>query len=64
MKHLAILAGVLMLAAPAWASDHGPVFGYATPVNSQGKSAATPESSDATAAGEHSFRPARHVATA
>ena len=37
MKHLAILAGVLMLSAPAWASDHGPVFGYATPVNSQGE---------------------------
>src|SRR5213593_1866414 len=25
------------LAAPAMASDHGPVFGYATPVNSQGE---------------------------
>ena len=34
MSHLAIMAGVLMLSAPAWASDHGPVFGYVTPVNS------------------------------
>ena len=37
MKHLAILAGVMAFSAPAWASDHGPVFGYATPVNSQGE---------------------------
>ncbi len=35
MKHFAILACLLALSAPAWASDHGPVFGYATPVNSQ-----------------------------
>jgi hypothetical protein len=37
MKQLAILACMLTLSAPAWASDHGPVFGYATPVNSQGE---------------------------
>jgi hypothetical protein len=37
MKQLAILACVLALSASAWASDHGPVFGYATPVNSQGE---------------------------
>lgn len=37
MKHLATLACVLALSAPGWASDHGPVFGYATPVNSQGE---------------------------
>jgi len=37
MKHLAMLACLLALSAPAWASDHGPVFGYATPVNSQGE---------------------------
>jgi hypothetical protein len=28
---------MLTLSASAWASDHGPVFGYATPVNSQGE---------------------------
>ena len=37
MKHLAVLACVAALSAPAWAADHGPVFGYATPVNSQGE---------------------------
>lgn len=37
MKQLAILACVLALTASARASDHGPVFGYATPVNSQGE---------------------------
>src|SRR6185437_1079068 len=37
MKHLAMLACLLALSAPAWASDQGPVFGYATPVNSQGE---------------------------
>ncbi len=37
MKHFAILACVAALSAPAWAADHGPVFGYATPVNSQGE---------------------------
>jgi hypothetical protein len=37
MKQLAVLACILMLSAPAWGSDHGPVFGYATPVNSQGE---------------------------
>src|ERR1700758_3352852 len=48
MKHFANLActpallarvpallACVALSAPAWASDHGPVFGYATPVNSQ-----------------------------
>ena len=37
MKQLAILASVLASFSPAWATDHGPVFGYATPVNSQGE---------------------------
>lgn len=37
MKQLVILACALAVAASAWASDHGPVFGYATPVNSQGE---------------------------
>lgn len=37
MKQLAILACVLALTVSAWASDHGPVFGYAMPVNSQGE---------------------------
>lgn len=37
MKQFAILACVLAFFAPARASDHGPVFGYATPVNSQGE---------------------------
>ena len=37
MKQLALLACVLALSAPVWAADHGPVFGYATPVNSQGE---------------------------
>jgi hypothetical protein len=37
MKQLAILACALALTGSAWASDHGPVFGYATPVNSQGE---------------------------
>ncbi len=37
MKQLVILACTLALCAPAWAADHGPVFGYATPVNSEGE---------------------------
>ena len=37
MKQLAILACTLAFAPTAWAADHGPVFGYATPVNSQGE---------------------------
>ena len=37
MKSLALLACILALSAGSWASDHGPVFGYATPVNSQGE---------------------------
>ncbi len=35
MKKSWLLAAVLALTAGARASDHGPVFGYATPVNSQ-----------------------------
>ena len=37
MKQFASLACVLTLSASACAADHGPVFGYATPVNSQGE---------------------------
>ena len=37
MKRLAILACILVFAPIAWAANHGPVFGYATPVNSQGE---------------------------
>lgn len=37
MKSMIVLSFVLVLFAPAWAADHGPVFGYATPVNSQGE---------------------------
>ena len=37
MKPILILACALALASPALASGHGPVFGYATPVNSQGE---------------------------
>jgi len=37
MKSLIILACALALPAIALASDHGPVFSYATPVNSQGE---------------------------
>lgn len=37
MKAILLLAGTLVLTATAFASDHGPVFGYATPVNSQGE---------------------------
>ena len=37
MKQLAVLACALALSMPACAADHGPVFGYATPVNSQGE---------------------------
>ena len=35
MRSLMVLAGALALPAIAVAADHGPVFGYATPVNSQ-----------------------------
>jgi hypothetical protein len=35
MKLHLVLAGALALPAFANAADHGPVFGYATPVNSQ-----------------------------
>jgi hypothetical protein len=37
MKSLALLACVLALVTTASAADHGPAFGYATPVNSQGE---------------------------
>lgn len=37
MKTILFLAGTLVLTTSAFASDHGPVFGYATPVNSQGE---------------------------
>ena len=35
MKSLMVLACALALPGIAVAADHGPVFGYATPVNSQ-----------------------------
>jgi hypothetical protein len=37
MKAVLLLASTLVLTSAAFASDHGPVFGYATPVNSQGE---------------------------
>jgi len=37
MKISMLLAGALALPGIAFASDHGPVFSYATPVNSQGE---------------------------
>lgn len=37
MKNLLVLAAALLLCSAAWASDHGPVFSYATPVNSKGE---------------------------
>jgi hypothetical protein len=37
MKILMVYACVLLLASTAFAADHGPVFSYATPVNSQGE---------------------------
>ncbi len=37
MKAILLFAGTLVLTSAAFASDHGPVFGYATPVNSQGE---------------------------
>ncbi len=37
MKAILLLVGTLVPASTARASDHGPVFGYATPVNSQGE---------------------------
>jgi hypothetical protein len=37
MKILWFMACAFALASTAFASDHGPVFGYATPVNSQGE---------------------------
>jgi len=35
MKSLMVLACALALPGIAFAADHGPVFSYATPVNSQ-----------------------------
>lgn len=35
MKYLILLAGAFALTATALARDHGPAFGYSTPVNSQ-----------------------------
>ena len=37
MKAILLLIGTLVLTSSASASDHGPVFGYATPVNAQGE---------------------------
>ena len=37
MKILMVYACALLLAGTAFAGDHGPVFSYATPVNSQGE---------------------------
>jgi hypothetical protein len=37
MKAILLLASTFVLTSTALASDHGPVFGYATPVNSQGE---------------------------
>ncbi len=37
MKTIRLLAGAFVLTSTAFATDHGPVFGYATPVNSQGE---------------------------
>jgi hypothetical protein len=37
MKVILFLASTFVLTSAAFASDHGPVFGYATPVNSQGE---------------------------
>ncbi len=37
MKHSIVLACALALPGTSFAADHGPVFSYATPVNSQGE---------------------------
>src|SRR3978361_1241046 len=37
MKAILLLVSALTLTSTAFASDHGPGFGYATPVNSQGE---------------------------
>jgi hypothetical protein len=37
MKQLSLLFLLLFLTSGAWGSGHGPVFGFATPVNSQGE---------------------------
>jgi hypothetical protein len=37
MKRILFLSCALALASTAFAADHGPAFGYATPVNSQGE---------------------------
>ena len=35
MKYLMVLACAVLVTSTAFAADHGPVFGYATPVNSE-----------------------------
>src|SRR5437868_5540943 len=35
MRSYLFIVLTLCIAAPVWASGHGPVFGYATPTNSQ-----------------------------
>src|SRR3954466_10908781 len=37
MRTFLCIVLTLCIAAPVWASGHGPVFGYATPTNSQGE---------------------------
>ena len=37
MKAILLLVSTFVLTSAAFATDHGPVFGYATPVNSQGE---------------------------
>lgn len=37
MKYFLVLASAFALTSTAFASDHGPIFSYATPVNSQGE---------------------------
>jgi hypothetical protein len=37
MKAILLLASTFVLTSTAFASDHGPVFDYATPVNSRGE---------------------------
>jgi hypothetical protein len=37
MKAILLLVSTFVLTSTAFATDHGPVFGYATPVNSQGE---------------------------
>ena len=37
MRVCFVVALIVLVAEPIWASGHGPVFGYATPTNSQGE---------------------------